>query len=136
MKASRRGFTIIELLLTIIVISTGLVGIMALFENATRGAMQADLNVIAANLAHEKLEQIVLAKWRDGYATQNSTIYPNESFTGDLSVYSRNTTVMEVSSADFSTPQEGSGYKRVEVAVNWGSGAAQQVSIPTVLSSY
>lgn len=135
MKASK-GFTLIELLLTIIVISTGLVGIMALFENATRGAMQADLNVIAANLAHEKLEQVVLKKWRDGYASLNSTIYPDEGFAGDLSVYSRNTAVAEVSSSDFSTPQAGSGYKRIDVTVKWGDDASQRVSIPTVLSSY
>lgn len=132
----KKGFTLIELLLTVVVISAGLVGIMAIFENVTRGALQADLNVTAANLAHEKLERIVLDKWRDGYAVLNDVSYPDESFTGDFSIYTRNTAITEVSSNDFSTPQTGSGYKKVVVRVSWGAGAGQQVTIPTVLSNY
>lgn len=136
MRRFKGGFTLIELLLTVVIISIGMVGIMALFENATKGAMQADLNVIAANLSHEKLERIVLAKWRDGYASLVALSYPDESFSGDYSVYTRNTTIVEVSSSDFMTPAPGSGYKRVDVTVSWGPEASQRVSVPTVLSEY
>ncbi len=131
-----RGFTLIELLLTIVVISMGLVGIMVVFSNVSRGALQADLNVVAGNLAREKLELIVLQKWNSGYDSITSTAFPNESFTGDFSVYSRNTTVTEVSSNDFATPQISSGYKKVVVKVSWGTSPSQKVSIPTVLARY
>lgn len=132
----KKGFTLIELLLTVVVISAGLVGIMAIFENVTRGALQVDLNVTAANLAHEKLERIVMDKWHGGYDLLSATNYPDESFTGDFSIYTRNTTISEVSSTDFITPQLGSGYKKIIVKVSWGSLGNQQVSIPTVLASY
>lgn len=135
-RSEKAGFTLIELLLTIVVLGLGMMGVMALFENATRGALQADLNVIAVNLAHEKLERIVLNKVQNGYAALNSSSYPNETFTGDYSVYARQTAITEVSSTDFATPQAGSGYKRVEVTVSWGSGASKQIVVPTVLASY
>jgi len=136
MRCFEKGFTLIELLFTVVIIAVGLVGIMAMFENATRGAMQADLNVIAANLAHEKLEQIVLDKWRDGYPSLGAGSYPNENFSSDFSVYTRNTAITEVASSDFTTSEPGSGYKRVDVTVRWGPDASQRVTIPTVLSDY
>lgn len=133
---SRRGFTLIELLLTVVVISVGLVGIMALFQNAAKGAMQVDLNVVATNLAREKLEQVVSDKVRLGYATFGSVPYPDEAFSGEFSAYARSTAVREVASADLSTTEVGSGYRRVDVTVSWGQGASKRVTVSTVLSSY
>lgn len=130
------GFTLVELLLSIVVMSAGLLGIMALFENSTRGALQADVNAIAADLAHEKLERIVSDKVYLGYGGVTQSRYPNETFTGDFSVYTRSTQIREVSSADFTTVQTGSGYKRVDVTVYWGLQSSQRVTVPTVLSSY
>ncbi|MBT3182323.1 MAG: type II secretion system protein [Deltaproteobacteria bacterium] len=129
----QKGFTIIELLLAVVIISTGLVGIMSLFDNATRGAMQLDLNVIAANLAHEKLEEIVLDKVTNGYATLSDASYSFENPVTDFNAYTRNVTITEVDPQDLSTTQAGSGYKRVDVTVSWGNGF---VMIPTVLSNY
>lgn len=132
----KHGFTLIELLLTIVVISASLLGIMALFENSTRGALQADVGAIAAGLAHEKLERIVSDKVYLGYGGITQALYPNETFTGDFSIYTRSTQIREVSSGDFTTSQTGSGYKRVDVTVYWGVQASQQVTVPTVISSY
>lgn len=132
----KNGFTLIELLVTIVVLSAGLTGIMALFENAARGALQADLNVIAANLAHEKLEQVIVSKVANGYSSVGSTPYPNETFTGDLSVYQRLVSITEVSAADLNTPFVGSGYKRIDVTVKWGSKLSERVVLSTILSNY
>jgi len=130
------GFTLIELLLTIVVITAGLLGIMSLFENATRGAVLADVNVIAVDLAHEKLERIVLDKWKNGYVALNQTLYPDETFTGDYSIFTRQTQVSEVANTDFTTLSVGSGYKRVDVTVKWGTTASQRITVPTVLANY
>ena len=135
-KKPSLGFTLIELLLTIVVISVGLLGIMALFENASRGAMLADLNVVGASLAHEKLELIVIDKVRNGYALLGDPAYSDETFSGDLSVYTRRTVITEVSGSDFQTPAAGSGYKKVNVTVSWGAEASQRISVSTVLSNY
>jgi prepilin-type N-terminal cleavage/methylation domain-containing protein len=130
------GFTLIEIVLVVIVISVGLVGIMSLFEAATKGALQIDLNVIAVNLAHEKLEQVVSHKAANGYNSIASASYPNESFTGDFSMFTRNTAITEVASNDFMTLSPGSGYKKVAVTVRWGDSNSKRISLPTILSSY
>ena len=126
----------VELVLTIAVISFGLIGLMVIFENATKGVMQADLNVMAANLAHEKLEQIIVDQWRDGYAELDDSNYPDENFGDEFSVFTRTTSIVEVSETDFTTLESNSGYKRVEVAVTWGEGPTQSIMIPTILASY
>lgn len=136
MAGGKTGFTLIEIVLTVVVISIGMLGVMALFESATKGALQADLNVVAVNLIHEKMEQIVVDKVYNGYASIDSGDYPTEGFSGDFSLYSRNTNITEVSSADFTTEQIGSGYKRIDVTVSWGSGPAASLTIPTILSDY
>ncbi len=130
------GVTLIELVLTIVVISFGLIGVMILFENATRGVMQADLNVMATNLAHEKLEQIILDKWRDGYASVIDSGYPDENFQDEFSIFTRSTDIVEVSGSDLATQEADSGYKRVDVTVSWGGGSLQRISLSTLLASY
>ncbi|MDD2731082.1 MAG: hypothetical protein PHW33_03095 [Candidatus Portnoybacteria bacterium] len=130
------GVTLIELVLTIVVISFGLIGVMILFENATRGVMQADLNVMATNLAHEKLEQIILDKWRDGYASVIDSGYPDENFQDEFSIFTRSTDIVEVSGSDLATQEADSGYKRVDVTVSWGGGSLQHISLSTLLASY
>ena len=131
-----RGITLVELVLTIVVISVGLVGIMVVFENVTRGAMQADINVIASNLAREKIEQIIVDKWRDGYEAVVQSIYPDENFQDEFSIFTRSTSILEVAGTDLATPQQGSGYKRVEVTVSWGGEPIKHITIPTVLAKY
>jgi prepilin-type N-terminal cleavage/methylation domain-containing protein len=131
-----RAFTIIELMLTMVIISVGMLGIMTLFENASRGALQADLNGVALGLVREKLEWVVVDKVRDGYAWVDNSKYSTESFSGDYSVYSRTTNIYEVSSSDLATSEVGSGYKRVDVTVSWGTGPSNRLMLSTLLSSY
>lgn len=135
-RRRNRGFTLIELILTIVVISLGLTGLMALFENVTRGIMEADNAVIAGGLAREKLEQIIQYKWNSGYAALTGALYPPETFSGDFSRFARSTSIREVAGNDLSTTLEGSGYKRVEVTVTWGAKATQTITLPTVVASY
>jgi len=132
----RRAFTIIELVLTIVIISIGMVGIMKLFENASMGALQADLNGVAMGLVREKLEWVVMDKVRDGYSWIDNSKYSNESFSGDYSAFSRSTNIYEVSSADFAVAEANSGYKRVNVTVSWGVGASNNLMVSTILSDY
>jgi hypothetical protein len=109
---------------------------MSLFESATKGALKADVNLVAANLIHEKMEQIVSHKVAYGYAYVDNANYPNETFTGDFSLYARSVNIIEVSASDLETPEPDSGYKLVNVTVSWGAGAGELLTIPTILASY
>ena len=131
-----RGFTLLEVILAMVVMAVGMLGIMALFHNASRGAMQTDLNGVAIGLAREKLEIVILDKIRDGYDALDEAAYPPETFTGDFAPFVRITSMEEVSGSDFSTPQPESGYKVVEVTVSWGEGSSHSISVPTVVARY
>jgi len=136
-KNRQRGFTLIELALTIVIIAVGLFGMMVLFDNVTRGAMEGDLNIISVYLGREKMERIVFDKVNGGYNYVSMVNYPasenvsvgNNNFIRDLSIY-------EVSKQDLMTPISSSGFKRVDVTVRWGTGPLQRVTLSTVLTNY
>jgi len=130
------GFTLIELIITIVVISIGLVGVVVLFQSASRGAVRGEVDIIAANLAHEKLEQVIFDKWRNGYDSVDSDDYPQETFSGDFNMYVRTTTVTEVDPSDLNTPMENSGYKRVNVRVMWSGVGGGIIDVSTIISDY
>ncbi len=135
-KRGRRGFTLLEMLLTMIVIAVGMMGVMQLFENAARGALQADLNGIATVLAREKLERIAVDKVRDGYAAIDAGDYPQENFSEEFSPYVRTTEIIEVSGDDLVTPEADSGFKRVAVTVRWGGQLSERITIATIFADY
>jgi len=133
----QKGFTLIELALTIVIISVGLFGMMVLFDNVTRGAMEGDLNIISMYLGRERMEKIVFDKAYSGYDYVGMSNYPpseavsvgNNNFIRDLSIY-------EVSKQDLMTPLTGSGFKRIDVTIRWGTEPLQRVSLSTVLTDY
>lgn len=133
----RRAFTLIELILTIVILAIGLFGVMIVFDNTTRAAMEADLKVTAVELGRERLEGIIADKVFRGYSYISLANYPAaESLTGTYDRYQRRLNIFEVSPQDLSTPVSGSGYKRIEVTVRWGERVTQQVGLSTVVAEY
>lgn len=132
-----RGFTLIELVLTIVVISAGLFGLMVLFDAASRGTVQSLGQQAAVYLAQERLEIITADKASRGYDyVVMSNYVPTEVVTLGTGQYTRLLTIQEVSSADLTTITPNSGYKWVAVAVAWGSGAENQIMLTMVLGRY
>jgi len=59
---NRRGFTLIEAMLVMIVIGIAFFGFGFLFGNVTQQALKADLTILATKLAREKIEEVVQTK--------------------------------------------------------------------------
>ncbi|HBF13953.1 MAG TPA: hypothetical protein DDW49_11305 [Deltaproteobacteria bacterium] len=135
---NQKGFTFIESILTTLVLSIGLWGTMALFQNATSNVSTSNWQVIATQLANEKLENIIADKKFQGYNTIDSTNYPNETLSAPYQGLQRNVTITEVSPADFSTPEPYSGYKLITVEVVWSQevGSLGSVNVSTLLTNY
>lgn len=131
-----KGFTLIEVMLTVVIIAVGLFGVMIMFENAGKGALKIDSDVIATNLAREKLERIVFDKVISGYSVLNNARYPSEGFGGDYSIFTRTTDVIEVADTDLNEEVPGGGYKRINVTVSWGVEPNEQVMLTTILGDY
>lgn len=57
-KTKRKGFTLVELMITIFIISIGLVGIMSLIQNTLRSASFVRFNLTGVYLAQEGIELV------------------------------------------------------------------------------
>lgn len=130
------GFTLIEAILTVVLLSFGLVGGLTLFRNVTDNSLSKNNQVIASALAGEKLESILLDKTAQGYGFILQANYPDEQMAAPNQTFTRSVTIQEVQAADLTTPQVGSGYKRIDVQVTWGVQNFQTITVSTVVSNY
>lgn len=130
-----KGFTLVESVLVLALLSFGLLGIVGLFQKNVDRAGEREFLLEATMLAQDKLEILITAKKYNLYSSIDATNYP--STPEDLSSagyagFTRVTTIQEVSEIDLSTPQAGSGYKKITVTVSWTGG--QSVTLTTVFS--
>ncbi len=126
------GFSLLEAVLTIVFMGVSFLGLAYLFGNVTQQALKADLSVLATKLAREKLEEIVQLKADSGYAAVGNQ-GPETVSSGAWS-FTRQVAVQYVNPADFSATAVNTGYKQVEVAVSWGSGAGSSVTLTTLVT--
>ncbi|MBI2345922.1 MAG: prepilin-type N-terminal cleavage/methylation domain-containing protein [Deltaproteobacteria bacterium] len=118
MKA--RGFTLIETVLTLLVVGIGLFGIMALYQNMSYSLYNADLQVIATDFAQQKVEQLVAKKAFSGYGAVTSEAA--EILASGPHNFTRTTTVEYIDPTTMAVSVADTGYKRVMIDVTWGLG--------------
>lgn len=132
---NQKGFTLIESVLALSLLSFGLLGIISLFHKNVSRAGDREFLLEATTLAQDKLEILIAAKKYDLYSSITSTNYPSTS--EDLTSigypgFSRTTSIQEVSGTDLSTALADSGYKKITVTVSWTGG--QSVTLTTVFT--
>lgn len=136
MKA--RGFTLIEAVITLVLISGGIVGILHLFQQNVRSANEMELTVAATYLAQERLEQMIQDKKYRGFAYTIAANYPASEDLAALGYpgYTRTINILEVRDNNLTSPAPppGSGYKRVTVAVQVAGG--DTVTLETILTEW
>lgn len=108
-----------EAVLTLILITGGVLGVLHLFNTNINAANKMELTLKATYLAQERLEQIVQDKEYKGYNFIVSANYPaSENLTAQgFNGYIRTVNILEVNPTNLTNQQNGSGYKRVTVAV-------------------
>lgn len=115
----KKGFTLIEVIITLGVLAGGVMGVLTMYHRNIERAAQMEQTLIATQLAQEKLEQILHDKKYQNYAYILAANYPSpedlesQGFGG----YTRTTTIAEVNATDLTTPQNGTGYKKITVTV-------------------
>jgi hypothetical protein len=99
--------------------------------------MEGDINLMATFLARERLEQLIKDKVNNGY---DSVVNASYTTTSTASVgnhfFTRSFNIYEVNRSDLTTPLNGSGYKRIDMTVSWGTSAQQSVTLSTLLADY
>jgi len=130
-----RGFTLIESVLVLSLISFGLLGILTLFQKNISRSGDREFLLEATTLAQDKMETLIAAKKYNLYASITSTNYPAapEDLTSvGFPGFSRTTTIQEVSKTDFTITQAGSGYKKITVTVSWTGGLVTLTTLFTL----
>lgn len=130
----KQGFTLVEAVLTLILITGGVLGVLHLFNTNVDAANKMELTLRATYLAQERVEQIVQDKEYKGYNFIVSANYPaSEDLTAQgFNGYTRTVNILEVNPTNLTNQQNGSGYKRVTVAVQVAGG--DTVTLTTLLT--
>ncbi|HXH10517.1 MAG TPA: prepilin-type N-terminal cleavage/methylation domain-containing protein [Alphaproteobacteria bacterium] len=116
----KNGFTLIEVLIAIVIITIGTLGLASLTVSVIHGNSFSNRLTIATTLAQDRMEAVK----RLGYKNV-STVEGTEDY-GSILGYEGYKRVTSISSLT-------SGMKRVEVQVSWKS-AAHPVSMETILA--
>lgn len=133
-RPRRRGWTLVELVVMITVAGLTLPYLAWVFARMAETSARPDLQTVAANLAREKLEILAADKFNAsrGYAYLAAANYPAESPVSD-STMTRSVAFTDVSAADLSTAQSGSGCRKAVVTVTW-AGGAQSLALSMVFT--
>ena len=115
---NNKGFTLIEVLVAMVILSVGLLGTAALITGIINSNKLSNRISTATVLAQDKMEDIK----RDGYS--NAGNEPKTSLPSPYDKYEREVTVVDNSPS--------SGMKTVTVEVYWES--SKSVTLKTILS--
>ena len=121
-----RGFTLIEVLIAIVLVSIGILGLSAMTIGTIQGVIFSEKQTIATTLARDRLEQIKQA----GYANVTSAQYPAENY-HTLAGYEQFQRLVTITD---NTPRPNT--KTIAVTVAWrdSAGSVRRVVLRTVIT--
>lgn len=129
---NKKGFTIIEAMVAVFVLTLGIVAILTLFPLSLQTRKFSEMKTVASQLAQAKMEEIIANSYNDisvGTTTESQVNSPFES-------YSRQLVVNYVDSA-LENSVSNTGLKKIEVVVSWSSSLAiseKNVSIISLIA--
>lgn len=134
------GFSLIEVIITLVVLAIAAVGVFSVFTGSTRGSADPLLLSQAVRLAQERMDTVV-ADRKDparGFSWVAPANYPDDAVTLGGNAFARSVGVVCVDASDLNAnPGPGcpQNYKRVEVSVTWNSGA-DSVTTTSLFADY
>lgn len=143
-KCQRKGFTLIEAVLSLGVMAVGLLGVLYAFHGMGSSSVLADQTITATNIARGAIDKVIAKRDASGYAAALTSISNgnfNQSPVTNYAPFTLSVAAYEVdpdddgSVDDFLDAAPGSGYARVTVTVSWNSGS-KTLSLVTLIASY
>lgn len=136
-RKNKKGFTLIEAILSIMLLSVGMVGVLTLFQNNVSRSNESEITMIGTYLAQEKLEQFMQNKHYSGYNAMLNYNSAENNIAGHAG-YTRTTTSRAVSPGDLtSNPGGGAseqGYMRVTCVVTTPMG--DNITLETIATNW
>lgn len=137
MQQQRRAFTLVEAIVSVVILATATPGIMWAIREAHRDRVSPVKASYARWLATEKLEDIIADRHSTtrGYTYLVNANYPAESTITGSAGFTRAVAINETA-VDLATA--GTGFKKATVTVNWtdGRGFARSLAIATIITDY
>ncbi len=133
---TRSGFSALEAIFAMMLLSFGVVGFMTMFSQMARTTENDDMRLMANHIASEKIEELIATKAVNGYSGINTGTF-NENISYDSYQFTRNTHIKYVDSTDLKTESASdTGYKRIDVTVSWNYGTALSAHMMSLVSNY
>ncbi len=142
---SRHGFTLIEAVLSLGIMTFGLLGVIYAFQGMGSSSVLADQTVVASNIARGAIEKVIAKRDASGYAAALSAVTGgsfNQNPVTNYAPYTLSVGGYEVdpdkdvgATDDFLDALPGSGFARVTVTVTWNAGK-NSMSLVTIIANY
>lgn len=130
-RKSQGGFTLIETIITLIVLSIAVVGVLSVFTVGLKGSTDPLILNQALALAQEKMEEAVALRQSGGFAAV-TTINPGApAFPAPYDTYGWSR-ALDCDPAFVPCPAQ---YQRVTITVSWNAGA-DSVGLATLIANY
>jgi len=109
---NKRGFTLIEIIVLIVMAGIIIPAIMVPFATGIRGSKKPEMVTTAMYFAHQRMEELMKYNYRNGALTPAGVV---AFVTGDVNYPGENEIVYVDS--NFGTPSGDVGYKRIRVRI-------------------
>jgi len=126
-----KGFSLIELIISIVVISICAISLATMYQEASRGSYKTEATTVATILAEDKLEETLM----DGYSGVSSV--GSTAFDSPFGDYTYQVTVNYVNAADLETSVDPTvtDYRTIEVQVDHAA-ISHSVTIKSLLTNH
>lgn len=141
----RRGFTLIEAVLSLGIMTFGLLGVIYAFHGMGVSSVLADQTVVASNIARGAIEKVIAKRDASGYSAALSALTSgsfDQNPVMNYSPYSLSVGGYEVDpdkdpgmTDDFLDASLGSGFARVTATVTW-NGGKNSLTLVTIIANY
>ncbi len=131
MNRTQKGFTLIELVLVMIILSVASVPLFNLFSQSTSSLLSNEAIQTAAQLAQERAEFVLSRKRELGFngpVAELAVDTLTENLTGNFSSFTRTTVITQPLAPLFAGCPGGAPCKRVIVSVDAGGPTLAQVT--------
>ncbi len=125
-----KGFTLIETIISIVVIGIISLGLIAVFTGVFTNATRDEAVAVAVNLARGEMERVIRLDFSD---VDDENRDSPEDFTGNFSNYSWQVRVDPVPE-DIEDDEDMENYKQVEVRIT--NAIIGDISLKTILANY
>ncbi len=139
-ESNEGGFTLIELIITIIVLAIAGIGVMSVFSNSMRTGANPLVVTQAAHLAREKMEIVIGDRQNTarGFSWIIPANYPAENPVSGFSAFNRSVLIYCVSAGDLNTnvgsPPCTTGYAHITVSVT--NAAIGTITSESIVANY